>query len=233
MTQNGIQHLLKYLESACVKLKTMTSACSHTGEDLRITSWELIRVPGLTFWHHSPKLLVIGFAIEGALVLISLHLSTEIAPQKLSVDAFCQTSEKFEHLDWKKHSIKAYMSTSGVCLPQVKNTFHLNPPSISVQLFSCNCAGVSLLVSSKRNMAQYNWTCLYGYKLTAPVKKTKKKTTCYLTVFRDLLGSSGGVNSLDFCPASLQILGCFYFWCILSSQWLAVTVDLGILHCQL
>ena len=34
-----------------------------------------------------------------------------------------------------------------------------------------------------------------------------------------LLGDSGGVvNSLDFCPASLKSLGCFYFWYILSSQ---------------
>ena len=31
-----------------------------------------------------------------------------------------------------------------------------------------------------------------------------------------VLGDSGGVvNSLDFCPASLKSLGCFYFWCVL------------------
>ena len=49
-----------------------------------------------------------------------------------------------------------------------------------------------------------------------------------------LLGDSGGVvNSLDFCPASLKSLGCFYFRCVLSSQWKVVTVDLRILHCQL
>ena len=49
-----------------------------------------------------------------------------------------------------------------------------------------------------------------------------------------LLGDSGGVvNSLDFCPASLKSLGCFYFRCVLSSQWQAVTVNLRILHCQL
>ena len=49
-----------------------------------------------------------------------------------------------------------------------------------------------------------------------------------------LLGNSGRVvNSLDFCPASLKSLGCFYFRCILSSQWKAVTVKLRILHCQL
>ena len=39
-----------------------------------------------------------------------------------------------------------------------------------------------------------------------------------------LLGGSGGVvNSLDFCSAPL---GCFYFRCVLSSQWKAVTVNL-------
>ena len=49
-----------------------------------------------------------------------------------------------------------------------------------------------------------------------------------------LLGdSSGVVNSLVFCPASLKSLGCFYFRCVLSSQWKAVTVNLRILHCQL
>ena len=41
-----------------------------------------------------------------------------------------------------------------------------------------------------------------------------------------VLGDSGGVvNSLDFCPASLKSLGCFYFRCVLSSQWKAVTVN--------
>ena len=41
-----------------------------------------------------------------------------------------------------------------------------------------------------------------------------------------LLGDSGGVvNSLDFCPASLKSLGCFYFRCVLSSQSKAVTVN--------
>ena len=49
-----------------------------------------------------------------------------------------------------------------------------------------------------------------------------------------LLGSSGEVvNSLDFCPASLKSLGCFYFRCVLSWQWKMVTVNLQILHCQL
>ena len=49
----------------------------------------------------------------------------------------------------------------------------------------------------------------------------------------DLLGDSGRVvNSLDLCPASLKSLGCFYFRCVLSSQWKALTVNLRILYCQ-
>ena len=59
----------------------------------------------------------------------------------------------------------------------------------------------------------------------------------YMQLYTDeciLLGSSGGVvHSLDFCLASLKSLGCFYFWCILSSQWKVATVNLQILHCQL
>ena len=49
-----------------------------------------------------------------------------------------------------------------------------------------------------------------------------------------VLGDLGRVvNSLDFCLASLKSLGCFYFRCVLSSQWKAATVNLWILHYQL
>ena len=50
-----------------------------------------------------------------------------------------------------------------------------------------------------------------------------------------VLGDSGGVvNSLEVFPASLKSLGCFYFRCVLASQWkVTVTVNLRILHCQL
>ena len=54
-------------------------------------------------------------------------------------------------------------------------------------------------------------------------KKQKKNAPA------SLLGDSGGV---DFCPALLKSLGCFYFRCVLSSQWKAVTVNLQTLHCQ-
>ena len=63
------------------------------------------------------------------------------------------------------------------------------------------------------------------------VKTFHKQTDISITI---LLGDSGGVvNSLDFCPASLKSLGCFYFRCILSSQLKAAIVNLQILHCQL
>ena len=55
--------------------------------------------------------------------------------------------------------------------------------------------------------------------------------TCFVCF---VLGGSGWVvNSRDFYPALLKSLGCFYFRCVLSSQWKAVTVNLRILHCQL
>ena len=67
--------------------------------------------------------------------------------------------------------------------------------------------------------------CFSPAPSSPPFKSTRPK--------QSLLGNSGGVvNSLDFCPASLNSHGCFYFRCVLSSQWKAVTVNLRILHCQ-
>ena len=71
------------------------------------------------------------------------------------------------------------------------------------------------------------------------LKHTQKRArrSCYLKkghlypshAAKPVLGDSGGVvNSLDLCPASLKFLGCFYFRCVLSSQWKAVTVNLRI-----
>ena len=55
------------------------------------------------------------------------------------------------------------------------------------------------------------------------------RTAPSLSTNFSLLGGSGGVvNSLDFCPALLKSLGCFYFRCVLSSQWKAVTVNMRI-----
>ena len=60
------------------------------------------------------------------------------------------------------------------------------------------------------------------------------EVTKYVICCGYTLGDLGGVvNSLDFCPPSLKSLGCFYFRCILSSKWKAVTVNLRISHCQL
>ena len=70
-------------------------------------------------------------------------------------------------------------------------------------------------------------------KVTVNHSKVETQRCKACDVIKDY-GSSGGVtNSLDFCPASLKSLGCFYFRCVLSSQKKAVTVNLRILHCQL
>ena len=48
---------------------------------------------------------------------------------------------------------------------------------------------------------------------------------CLLLIFK-VVGDSGGVvNSLDFYPALIKSLGCFYFRCVLSSQRKAVTAN--------
>ena len=90
------------------------------------------------------------------------------------------------------------------------------------------------------------WFCLVSRSVCVPVSWISFRlpalfdgVCCQLVplLFYDgitLLGGSGGVvNSLDFCPASLKSLGCFYFRCVLSSHWKAVTVNLRNLHCQL
>ena len=69
-------------------------------------------------------------------------------------------------------------------------------------------------------------------------KSAHKRLCCFVFIlfFNFLiLGDSGGVvNSLEVFPASLKSLGCFYFRCVLASQWkVTVTVNLRILHCQL
>ena len=48
-----------------------------------------------------------------------------------------------------------------------------------------------------------------------------------------ICGSGGVVNFFDFCPASLKSLGCFYFRCLTSSQWKAVTINSRSIQCQL
>ena len=72
-------------------------------------------------------------------------------------------------------------------------------------------------------------------RIVMPIsKKEGKEERFRLNTITGLLGDSGGVvNSLDFCPASLKSLGCFYFRCVLSSQCKAVTENLRILYCQI
>ena len=65
-----------------------------------------------------------------------------------------------------------------------------------------------------------------GWKIKKKIKgkgvksKILQSQWCNLAEKVPLLGYSGGVvNSLDFCPASLKSLGCFYFRCVLSLHW--------------
>ena len=83
----------------------------------------------------------------------------------------------------------------------------------------------AILVKSIQILQRFKYRCL---------SPPWDHLTPYLVCMCPLLGGSGGVvNSLVFCPASIKSLGCFYFLCVVSSQWTAVTVNLRILHCQL
>ena len=65
-----------------------------------------------------------------------------------------------------------------------------------------------------RNLLTYN---IKGEFLDK-IKKLLVYADPELSKSTTLLGGSGGVvNCLDFCPASLNSLGCFYFQCVLSS----------------
>ena len=62
------------------------------------------------------------------------------------------------------------------------------------------------------------WRSLQCPKKGTTVDSTRPIVSARTTA-GGLLGGSGRViNSLDFCPASLKSLGCFYFRCVLSSQ---------------
>ena len=65
-----------------------------------------------------------------------------------------------------------------------------------------------------RNLLTYN---IKGEFLDK-IKKLLVYADPELSKSTTLLGGSGGVViCLDFCPASLKSLGCFYFQCVLSS----------------
>ena len=85
--------------------------------------------------------------------------------------------------------------------------------------------------------SRFNFHCYTQREATPTQKSARKCAATSRDFFHErcqpvlyilpLLGDSGGVvNSLDVCLASLKSLGCFYFWCVLSSQWKAVTVNL-------
>ena len=81
----------------------------------------------------------------------------------------------------------------------------------------------------------YSQLCFRNFQMLIFNKQDEKlNTTTTTTKTLCVLGGSGWVvNSLDFYPALLKSLGCFYFQCILSSQWKAVTVNSQSLQCQL
>ena len=115
---------------------------------------------------------------------------------------------------WPSISIQVFLLNNGV---------RLRKPNHQQQQIICFC----LLLSIKKEKENSHTDCFCFFV----TKKEKRKKSAH--VLCDMGGSSGVINSLDFCPALLKSFGCFYFWCILFSQWKAVTVNLQILHCQL
>ena len=90
------------------------------------------------------------------------------------------------------------------------------------------CTGNSLTRLSRK----VSKLLMFDKKSTAKRFCLLQKCTLFISVLytvlqlpHALLGNSGRVvNSLYFCPASLKSLCCFYFLCVLSSQWKVVTV---------
>ena len=161
---------------------------------------------------------------------------------------------------FKHHSQRSYFTTTtsaallqsfpgAKCLHYPSSTLPLHPSSKMTGKYT------NTLISQRKQNSLNLGACSYvtTYIIMAGLAKEKKNHTTvnehkesheierYVEIGApgagkqaSLLGDSGGVvNSLDFCPASLKSLGCFYFRCVLSSQWKAVTVNLRILHCQL
>ena len=137
--------------------------------------------------------------------------------------------------------IRVFLRLSGSCVNvEVYKGGLYNWPSpdfFEVVNLLCECGGVDLELTRPRfswgrQLAVWMWRCIKeGYIWPGPGFLQVVRLLCEC---EGVLGSSGRVvNSLDFCLASLKSLGCFYFWCVLSSQWKAVTVNLWILHCQL
>ena len=105
-----------------------------------------------------------------------------------------------------------------------------NPPSYAF----CQLRSVVSCCRSFSWLWKTSWEPLQPLVLTPGTSGTLRRLPLTTSKETELLGGSGGVvNSLDFYPASLKYLGRFYFRCILSSQWKAVTVNLWSLRCQL
>ena len=85
---------------------------------------------------------------------------------------------------------------------------------------------------------QYLRSCGCEFQMSGPKQEKTAKATSLAFVLLDFQATSvawaiqaGLLTPLTF--ALLKSLSCFYFRCVLSSQWKAVTVNLRILHCQL
>ena len=106
------------------------------------------------------------------------------------------------------------------------------PASLSLSL--CSIARTGCSIGPNGIITTMPRQSTYSLSLSLCVSLSVCICLCLSVCLSVVLVDSGGVvNALDFCPASLKSLGCFYFRCVLSSQWKAVTVNLRILHCQL
>ena len=108
---------------------------------------------------------------------------------------------------------------------------------VAAGMSSQDAIETSRWTEEEMEVAKQGWLVLLCpssvFELIALCSTKGRRMPLFFSWIYHVLGDSGGVvNSLDFCPASLKSLGRFYFRCVLSSQWKAVTVNLQILHCQ-
>ena len=66
------------------------------------------------------------------------------------------------------------------------------------------------------------WRCR---SITDQAQVFLRSSACCVNVEVYWVVQVGLLTPLTFAGASLKSLGCFYLWCVLSSQWKAVTVN--------
>ena len=106
--------------------------------------------------------------------------------------------------------------------------------SAFVPLTSCHFSS-TILLNLKINVHRVKWPrtrCCWTAVRDVPVGKGRYsyQTPASLVGRMVYWAIQAGLLTPLTCPASFKSLGCFYFRCVLSSQW---TVNLRILHCQL